>query len=75
MYGQGKEYRTMTADKPICHECGITKLPEDSITIKRMRRYSYEQISSIIGHDYEVIRYKTADGIIRDGYFPLDGGS
>ncbi|SHJ58111.1 hypothetical protein SAMN05444350_13723 [Bacteroides stercorirosoris] len=40
-----------------------------------MRRYSYEQISSIIGHDYEVIRYKTADGIIRDGYFPLDGGS
>lgn len=38
-----------------------------------MRRYSYEQVSSIIEHDYEVIRNKTVEGIIRDGYFPLDG--
>lgn len=26
-----------------------------------------------IEHDYEVIRHKTADGTIRDGYFLLDG--
>lgn len=75
LYRQGKEYRTMTADKSIRHECDITKLPEGAIIIKRTRRYSYEQVSSIIEHDYEVIRYKTAEGIIREGYFPLDGAS
>ena len=73
LYRQGKAYRTMTADKSVCHECDITKLPEGAIIIKRMRRYSYEQVSSIIEHDYVVIRYKTVEGIIRDGYFPLDG--
>ncbi|MEG1726140.1 MAG: hypothetical protein RR313_12180, partial [Anaerovoracaceae bacterium] len=36
LYRQGKEYRTMTADKSICHECDITKLPKDAIIIKRM---------------------------------------
>lgn len=71
LYRQGKEYRTMTADKSISHECDITKLPEGAIIIKRTRRYSYEQVSSIIEHDYEVIRYKTAEGIIRTDTFLL----
>lgn len=73
LYRQGKAYRTMRADRSVCHDCDITKLPEGAFIIKRMRRYSYEQVSSIIEHDYEVIRYKTVDGTILDGYFPLDG--
>jgi len=63
----------MTADQSICHACDLTKLPEGSVILKRIHRYSYEQVSSIIEHDYEIIRYKTADGIICDGYFPVDG--
>ncbi|WP_250721879.1 IS66 family transposase [Bacteroides fragilis] len=73
LYRQGKAYRTMRADRSVCHACDPTKLPEGALIIKRMRRYSYEQVSSIIEHDYEVIRYKTVDGTIRDGYFPIDG--
>lgn len=73
LYRQGKSYRTMRADRSVCHACDIAKLPEGSIIIKRMCRYSYEQVSSIIEHDYEVIRYKSVDGAIRDGYFPLEG--
>lgn len=73
LYRQGKAYRTMRADRSVCHACDLTKLPEGALIIKRMRRYSYEQVSSIIEHDYEVIRYKTVDGTIRDGYFPIDG--
>ena len=73
LYRQGKAYRMMRADRSVCHACDLTKLPEGALIIKRMRRYSYEQVSSIIEHDYEVIRYKTVDGTIRDGYFPIDG--
>lgn len=48
LYRQGKEYHTMRAGQFVCHECDITKLPEGFLIIKRMRRYSYEQVSSII---------------------------
>lgn len=73
LYRQGKEYRRMRADKSVCHGCDVKKLPAGSQIIKCMHRYSYEQVSSIIEHDYEIIRYKTVDGTICDGYFPLDG--
>lgn len=73
LYRQGKAYRATQADRSVCHACDLTKLPEGALVIKRTRRYSHEQVSSIIEHDYEVIRYKTVDGTIRDGYFPIDG--
>lgn len=63
----------MAADKSVCHECDLTKLPAGACIIKRIRRNSYEQVSSIIEYDYEVIRYKTVEGTICYEYFPLDG--
>ena len=51
---------------------GSYKLPAGACIIKRIRRNSYEQVSSIIEYDYEVIRYKTVEGTICR-YFPLDG--
>lgn len=54
----------MAADKSVCHECDLTKLPAGACIIKRIRRNSYEQVSSIIEYDYEVIRYKTVEGTI-----------
>ena len=73
LYRQGKEYRNMTAGQSVCHLCDVTKLPVGARIIKRIHRYSYEQVSRIIEHDYEFLCYKTTDGRICDGYFPQSG--
>lgn len=62
LYRQGLSYRTMSADNTVCHNSDIGRLPAGSVIIKRFRKYAYEQVSSLVEHDYEVIRYKTADG-------------
>ena len=72
LYRQGLSYRTMSADNTVCHDGDIRHLPAGAI-IKRFRKYAYEQISSLVEHDYEVIRYKTLDGKIHEGYFPFMG--
>lgn len=73
LYRQGLSYRTMSADNTVCHNSDIGRLPAGSVIIKRFRKYAYEQVSSLVEHDYEVIRYKTADGKIHEGYFPFSG--
>ena len=73
LYRQGLSYRTMSADNTVCHNSDIGRLPAGFVIIKRFRKYAYEQVSSLVEHDYEVIRYKTADGKIHEGYFPFSG--
>lgn len=73
LYRKGMEYRTMTADKSVCHHCDKSRLPEGAEVIKVLHKYSYEQVSEIVEHEYEVLRYKMKDGKICDGYFPCDG--
>lgn len=63
----------MSAENTVCHESDINRLPYGAVNIKRLRKYAYEQVSQIVEHDYEVIRYKTSDGQIHEGYFPFDG--
>lgn len=63
----------MKADKTVCHRSDLNKLPAGAKVINVLHRYSYEQISSIVEHEYEFIRYKSFDGSILDGYFPCDG--
>lgn len=46
-YRQGMEYRTMKADKTVCHLSDLNRLPAGATVIKVLHRYSYEQISSI----------------------------
>lgn len=72
-YRQGMEYRTMKADQTVCHRSDLNRLPAGATVIKFLHRYSYEQISRIVEHDYELIRYKTLEGTIIDGYLPCDG--
>ncbi|KXT51160.1 IS66 family transposase [Bacteroides intestinalis] len=73
LYRQGLSYRTMSADNTVCHDSDIRQLPAGAIIIKRFRKYAYEQVSRLVEHDYEVIRYKTSDGKIHEGYFPFIG--
>lgn len=63
----------MSADNTVCHNSDIRQLPAGAKIIKRFRKYAYEQVSKLVEHDYEVIRYKTADGKIHEGYFPFSG--
>ena len=72
-YRKGMSYRRMKVDKPVCHDSDFSRLPKDAVIIKTFYKYSYQQISYILEHKYQVIRYKQSDGKIREGYFPKAG--
>ena len=66
----GLKYQTMNADNRIVHESDVNLLPEGATIIKSVYESTYEQVSYIVQHDYEMIIYKDKDGIMRKGYFP-----
>lgn len=73
-YRKGMSYKRMKADKSVCHESDLSKLPQDAVVIKTFYKYAYEQVSYILEHQYQVVRYKTADGKIREEYLPKEKG-
>lgn len=72
-YRKGMSYKRMKADRTVCHDSDLSRLPKDAIIIKTFYKYSYEQISYILERQYQVIRYKQSDGKIREGRFPKAG--
>lgn len=72
-YRKGMSYKRMKADKSVCHDSDFSRLPKDAVIIKTFYKYSYQQISYILEHKYQVIRYKQSDGRIREEYFPKAG--
>ena len=73
-YRQGMSYKRMKADKSVRHDFDFSRLPKDAVIIKTFYKYSYEQVSYIQEHRYQVVRYKLADGKIRESYLSKDGG-
>ena len=69
-YRKGMKYQTMFADNRVLHESDVNLLPEGATMIKSVYESTYEQVSYIVQHDYEMIIYKDKDGIMRKGYFP-----
>jgi len=69
-YRKGMKYQTMFADNRIVHESDVNLLPEGATVIKSVYESTYEQVSYIVQHDYEMIIYKDKDGNMRKGYFP-----
>ena len=69
-YRKGMKYQTMFADNRVLHESDVNLLPEGATVIKRVYESTYEQVSYIVQHDYEMIIYKDKNGIMRKGYFP-----
>ena len=69
-YRKGMKYQTMFADNRIVHESDVNLLPEGATVIKSVYESTYEQVSYIVQHDYEMIIYKDKDGNIHKGYFP-----
>ena len=72
-YRQGMSYKRMKADKSVCHDFDFCCLPKEAVIIKTFHKYSYEQVSYILEHQYLVVRYKRSDGKIMKGYFPKSG--
>ena len=66
----GLKYQTMNADNRIVHESDVNLLPEGATVIKSVYESTYEQVSYIVQHDYEMVIYKDKDGVMRKGYFP-----
>ena len=73
-YHQGLSYKRMKADKSVYHDSDLDRLPKDAVVIKTFYKYSYEQVSYILEHKYQVVRYKQSDGKIMEGYYPKAGG-
>ena len=71
-YRKGMSYKRMNADKSVCHDSDFSRLPKDAVIIKTFFKYSYQQISYILEHKYQVIRYKQSDGKIRKSYLSKD---
>ena len=71
-YRKGMSYKRMNADKSVCHDSDFSRLPKDAVIIKTFYKYSYQQISYILEHKYQVIRYKQSDGKIRKSYLSKD---
>ena len=61
-YRKGMSYKRMKADKSVCHDSDFSRLPKDAVIIKTFYKYSYQQISYILEHKYQVIRYKQSGG-------------
>jgi len=51
----------------VFHKSDTTRLPEGPVILKTFRKYSYEQVSEIVEHQHQVIRYKLPGGKICDG--------
>ena len=73
-YRKGMSYKRMKADKSVCHDFDFCRLPKEAVIIKTFHKYSYEQVSYILEHRYQVVRYKLPDGRICEGYLSKDGG-
>ena len=69
-YRKGMKYQTMFADNRIVHESDRNLLPEGATYIRSEYKSSYDQISYIAQHDYEIIIYKDKNGDMQKGYFP-----
>jgi len=67
---KGWRYRKMNADEKVLHASDLSRLPEGAVVLKRIIRKSFEQVCRVIEHDYEFIKYKTADGRIVTAYLP-----
>ena len=63
-YRKGMKYQTMFADNRVLHESDVNLLPEGATMIKSVYESTYEQVSYIVQHDYEMIIYKDKNGIV-----------
>ena len=68
-YRKGMKYQTMFADNRIVHESDVNLLPEGATVIKSVYESTYEQVSYIVQHDYEMIIYNASCSLLANLVF------
>lgn len=67
---KGSKYSKMEADEKILHKSDVTLLPKGATYLWTETRKSFEQITKVVEHDYEVFFYLDEQGRLQCGYFP-----
>lgn len=68
---KGMKYNTMDAQCKKFHPCDRTRLPEGSVVISTEIRKAFDRVCYIVEHDFEYVTYRTQDGSMHTGYFPM----
>lgn len=67
---KGSKYVKMEADEKILHKSDVRLLPKGATYLWTETRKSFEQITKVVEHDYEVFYYLDEQCKLRCGYFP-----
>lgn len=68
----GTSYRKMKAARTVSHMSDITRLPQSAELIKTESRFAYEQQTTIVEHEYQLVTYRL-DGVLYTAYLPAKG--
>ena len=68
---KGCNNRKMSADYQVLHKCDMSRIPSDSIVLKKSIRKVFDSVNMIVEHDFEEVTYKLTDGTIITNYFPM----
>lgn len=69
----GSTYNTMGASEVVEHRSSTDRLPEGAVLIRRRYRSSFERVTKIIQHKYEMLVFKDRDGRMHEAYMPAEG--
>lgn len=69
---QGWRYNKAVANSVVEHKSDRTKLPEGCTILSVKTKVVRQVVSSIIEHQYEVLKYRDTNGKIHEAYVPLE---
>lgn len=72
MLRKGTTYRKMKASNKVVHATDMSRLPAGAEVIRKVRKYFYEEVTTITEHEYEEVVYKLGDTLVT-AYLPADG--
>ena len=72
MLRKGTTYRKMKASNKVVHATDMSRLPAGAEVIRKVRKYFYEEVTTITEHEYEEVIYKLGDTLVT-AYLPAEG--
>lgn len=68
----GTTYRTMKASNTVTHKSALNRLPTGAVFVKMESRFAYEQQTSVVEHEYQLVTYRL-DGVLYTAWLPAEG--
>lgn len=63
-------HKKMEASRKVFHKSDISRIPAGAVFIGFETRKRFDEVHYIVEHDYQLVKYKTADGRIELAYLP-----